>query len=156
MAVADLSNDPANARTHDERNIATIVASLRRFGLQKPLVVDSSGVVRAGNGTLEAARRLEWDSIDCVVTDLKGSEAIAYAVCDNRSTDLSSFDDEVLLATLEGLVIDDEALLEAAGFTETELAALAEGLGAEREDEKQPATKGGDGITCPECGYEFD
>ena len=56
--IADLSEDPANARTHSERNIDAIVASLRRFGQQKPIVVDSNGVVRAGNGTLVAAKAL--------------------------------------------------------------------------------------------------
>ena len=52
LNIADLSADPANARKHSERNIESIMASLRRFGQQKPIVVDKSGVVRAGNGTL--------------------------------------------------------------------------------------------------------
>ncbi len=82
IKLADLSNDPANARKHDDRNIDSIIASLRRFGQQKPIVIDMNNIVRAGNGTLEAARRLGWDSIDCVKTDLKGSDAIAYAADD--------------------------------------------------------------------------
>ena len=49
IAIEKLSNDPANARKHDDRNIEAIVGSLRRFGQQKPIVVDVTGVVRAGN-----------------------------------------------------------------------------------------------------------
>jgi len=37
-----------------------IKASLRRFGQQKPIVVDATNVVRAGNGTLAAAKALGW------------------------------------------------------------------------------------------------
>ena len=55
-SVDSLSADPANVRTHDKRNIDAIKASLRRFGQQKPIVVDGDGVVVAGNGTLAAAQ----------------------------------------------------------------------------------------------------
>lgn len=122
--VAELSHDPANARKHSERNIQAIMGSLKRFGQQKPIVVDSSGVVRAGNGTLEAARILGWEEIDGVETGLQGTEATAYAIADNRTAELAEWDDDVLAATLQGLVTDDEDLLEAVGFDEDELAKL--------------------------------
>ena len=123
-SIAELSNDPANARKHDDRNIESIVASLRRFGQQKPIVVDMNNIVRAGNGTLEAARRLGWDSIDCVKTDLKGSDAIAYAIADNRTSELAEWNSDVLAAQLNGLLADDEELANAAGFTAEEIEAM--------------------------------
>jgi DNA modification methylase len=122
--ISELSQDPANARKHNERNLESIVASLRRFGQQTPIVIDSSSVVRKGNGTLEAAKRLGWDTINCVVTDLKSSDAISYAIADNRTAELAEWDDEVLAAQLNGLLADDPELMEVAGFTEEELAAL--------------------------------
>jgi hypothetical protein len=129
VKVADLSNDPANARKHGEKNIATIVASLRRFGQQKPIVVDSSGVVRAGNGTLEAARQLGWDTIEIQRTELTSSDAIAYAIADNRTSELAEWDDDILAAQLQGLLTEDEELLDAAGFTEDELKGLQDAEG---------------------------
>jgi len=141
VEIGKLTGDPANARKHGERNIRTIVESLSRFGQQKPIVVDSSFCVRAGNGTLEAARSLGWTHLDCVVTDLKGSDAIAYAIADNRTAELAEWDSGVLAATLEGLQFDDEALLAAAGFSEDELAELLKGIGAELDVE------GGGGVT---------
>jgi ParB-like chromosome segregation protein Spo0J len=125
-SIAELSNDPANARKHDDRNIESIVASLRRFGQQKPIVIDMNNIVRAGNGTLEAARRLGWDSIECVKTNLKGSDAIAYAIADNRTSELAEWDSEVLAAQLNGLLVDDEELANAAGFTAEEIEAMLE------------------------------
>lgn len=150
--VADLSNDPANARKHNETNIAAIVASLRRFGQQKPIVIDSNNVVRAGNGTLEAARQLGWDSIQCVVTSLKGSDAIAYAIADNRTAELAEWDDEILAAQLNGLLSESEEIALAAGFTAEEveeMVALSEDDPEIVEDEApeppvDPITKLGD------------
>ena len=123
-SVKDLSNDPANARKHDDKNIGAIVASLRRFGQQKPIVIDSNNVVRAGNGTLQAAMTLGWESIDCVVTSLKGSDAVAYAIADNRTAELAEWDDDILAAQLNGLLADDEELANAAGFTAEEIEAM--------------------------------
>lgn len=122
IEISKLTGDPANARKHGDRNIQTIVESLNRFGQQKPIVVDSSNCVRAGNGTLEAARSLGWTHLDCVVTELKGSDAIAYAIADNRTAELAEWDDGVLIATLEGLQL--EGLLSSAGFSDDELAEL--------------------------------
>jgi ParB-like chromosome segregation protein Spo0J len=135
IAIADLSQDPANARVHPERNLAAITASLRRFGQQTPIVIDKSNVVRKGNGTLQAAIAMGWDSIDCIRTELTSSDAIAYAIADNRSSELAELDDDVLAAQLQGLLTDDEALLEAAGFDEDELNEMLEQFDA---DEIEP------------------
>jgi site-specific DNA-methyltransferase (adenine-specific) len=154
-SIAELSNDPANARKHNDRNIESIIASLRRFGQQKPIVIDITGVVRAGNGTLEAAKRLGWETIDAVTTELKGSDAVAYAIADNRTAELAEWDDDVLAAQLNGLLADDPDLLDAAGFDEDELAALlgeleSDGTTGEIEEDEvpevplDPITKPGD------------
>lgn len=146
-SVQKLSSDPANARKHSDRNIESIVASLRRFGQQKPIVVDKSGVVRAGNGTLEAAKRLGWETIAVVESELVGADMSAYAIADNRTAELAEWDDEILKATLEGL---DDALREAAGFDLSELDELLKEANQEvTEDEvpeppAEPITKPGD------------
>lgn len=153
-SVAELSADPANARKHSERNLDAIKASLTRFGQQKPIVIDSSGVVRAGNGTLAAAKALGWAEIDVVVSNLQGAEAMAYAIADNRTAELAEWDDDVLAATLQSLADEDPALLVDAGFTADELKVLAMDFqpdpsgGAARLDQKKH-------VQCPECGHDF-
>lgn len=127
VEISSLVSDPANVRRHVPRNIDAITASLRRFGQQKPLVIDAAGIVRAGNGTLAAAIALGWTHIQAVRTDLNGSEATAYGIADNRSGDPdvgSTFDDAALADVLAGLRIEDPSLTEAAGFTPAELAKL--------------------------------
>ena len=44
--IAELTHDPANARSHPERNLDAIKESLSRFGQQKPIVVARDGTVK--------------------------------------------------------------------------------------------------------------
>ncbi|MFN0133412.1 MAG: site-specific DNA-methyltransferase [Phycisphaerales bacterium] len=120
--IAGISADPANARIHDERSIEAIKASLQRFGQQKPIVIDPAGVVVAGNGTLEAARALGWTHIAATRSELAGVDRAAYSIADNRTAELSRWDDAALRQIIASLPADAVA---AAGWTSDELEALA-------------------------------
>jgi DNA modification methylase len=104
VAIESLTLDPNNARKHSKRNIDSITASLLRFGQRKPLVVHR-GVVIAGNGTLEAARSIGWNEIKIskVPEDWDEETAKAYAIADNRSSELAEWDDIVLANQLQDL-----------------------------------------------------
>jgi hypothetical protein len=131
--------DPANVRRRDQRAVDAIKASLVRFGQQTPIVCDFKRTIRKGNGTWQAARELGWTEIEVRWTDLKGSEATAYSVADNRTSDLSSFDDTALAETLRALQSEDFPI-EAAGFTDAEVDELIGRLANERlEGEEEPA-----------------
>lgn len=142
VKITELAADPANVRKHNEKNMAAIKASLRRFGQQKPVVVDSAGVVRAGNGTLAAAISLGWSHIDIVRTELQGAEATAYAIADNRTAELAEWDADALAQTMAALEIEDEELARDAGFSAEDVAAMAlsEKLIHEDEAPEPPAT----------------
>lgn len=101
--IDSLKFDPANSRKHDERNIKSIMDSLKMHGQRKPIVLYSDMIV-AGNGTVEAAKRLGWsevwvnsDSFDSI------EHAKAYAVQDNRTAELAAWDDQQLGDTLTEL-----------------------------------------------------
>ena len=162
LKLDKLTLDPVNARTHDKRNIEAIKTSLEKFGQQKPIVVDADNVVRAGNGTLIAARELGWETISVVRTTLAEAEALAYAIADNRTAELAAWDAEALVAAMAS--IKDPELRGAAGFTAREMDALAMSVrGPVEEDEvpeppKKPVTKPGDvwtlgkhRVVCGDC-----
>lgn len=98
--VMSLVSDPNNARLHNDKNLMAIKGSLVKFGQQKPIVVNYKNIVIAGNGTLEAAIALGWNEIDIVRTDLEGSEAMAYALADNRTAELADWDTAMLTSSL--------------------------------------------------------
>ena len=125
VAIDSLVEDSKNARTHSTKNLSAIKASLTKFGQQKPIVIDASNVVVAGNGTMVAARSLGWDELDVVRTELSDDEAKAFAIADNRTAELADWDDEVLAETLLGL---DEELRIATGFAAREIDKLDEAV----------------------------
>jgi DNA modification methylase len=125
--VTELREDPANARAHDERNIDAIRASLAAFGQRKPIVV-REGVVVAGNGTLRAAVALGWDQIAAVdADDLSPAQAAAYALADNRTSELATWDMEALRRAAAALEVDWGAL-DAIGLSAADLDAIARDL----------------------------
>lgn len=148
IEISKLNLDPSNARKHPTKNINAIKGSLAKFGQQKPIVVDKNNVVIAGNGTLEAAKALGWSKINMVKTSLTGTEAIAFALADNRTSEIAEWDWDILSKTLEGLKNEnfDTTLI---GFLEqTELP----DLGAEINETAADDLKA---IECPECGHKF-
>jgi hypothetical protein len=59
VKIADLHEDPANARKHGEKNRATVRASLQEFGQVEALVVEAgTGRVLGGNCRLAELRAL--------------------------------------------------------------------------------------------------
>lgn len=130
VKIDEISPDPANVRKHSDRNLSAIVASLRKFGQQKPIVVNAEGIILAGNGTYEAAKRLGWDKIDVVRSNLKGSDATGFAIADNRTAELAEWDDTALAETLRALQ-SEEFDVEAAGWQEDEIDALLEKLASD-------------------------
>ena len=120
IPISELYADPSNVRKHSDKNIKAIEASLKRFGQQKPIVIDKNNVVRAGNGTLQAATNLGWEKIWVSKSKLSPSELTAYAIADNRTAELAEWDMEALGLQLAEL----EADLSDIGFDEIDMTAL--------------------------------
>src|SRR5688572_22975680 len=56
--IADLMERNGNPRLHNRRQMRAIVASIRRFGITQPILIDEHGVIIAGHGRVRAAREL--------------------------------------------------------------------------------------------------
>lgn len=137
VPVASLHEDPANARRHGERNTRAILASYAEFGQQKPIVATKAGKVIAGNGQLAVVRGMGWSHVAVVTFDSEDeARAMAFAIADNRTSELAEWDPAVLAAQLEKLKeldFDVDALL---AFDDSETAAL---LGAASEEDREAA-----------------
>lgn len=111
---------PRNPRRGD---IAAITDSLRRFGQQKPIVVQkSTGHIVAGNHLFRAAEALGWDKIAANVVDMTDDQAKAFLIADNRTADLGAYDQEELAKLLGELSADGQ--LWATGYDEDDVAEL--------------------------------
>ena len=128
VGIDEVHEDPANARVGHA--VDRIAASLRQYGQRKPIVANraQAGRVIAGSGTLRAARSLGWGHIAVVWVEEDAASATGYAIADNRTGDLSTWD----LAALRDLTaaLPDDIFT---GFEEGELEALLGG-GKEQRD----------------------
>ena len=143
VAIDDLDLDPRNARKHDAKNLKAIADSLEQFGQRKPIVVWGRTVV-AGNGTLVAARSLGWKEISIArVPDSWSADQVkAYALADNRSAELASWDEQVLASQLLELQ-EAEFDVELLGF-EIPVEPLQDVLEDEIPEQVEPKSKLGD------------
>ena len=146
VPIESLVGDPANVRKHDQKNLDAIKGSLARFGQQKPVVVGAHNVVIAGNGTVAAALSLGWKEIAIVRSELIGPDATAYAIADNRTAELATWDNDALAQQLAAIQINDEDLARATGFDAREIERLSKGNEVVEDEVPEPPA---DPITKP-------
>ncbi len=141
VPIADLVLDPANARSHPERNLDAIKASLARFGQAEPLVVQArTRRVVGGNGRLVAMRALGWTECDVVELDLDDLQATSLGIALNRTSELAEWDLPALGKLLDTL--QAEGALDGVGFDEAEIQQLLDGLSGDPvglEQDQAPA-----------------
>jgi hypothetical protein len=104
--------DPDNAKLHPDESVDGIAASLKEFGQYKPVVFwypsgCGAPVVKAGNGTLRAAKKLGWKRL--AMTEFKGTEreAKTIAILDNKLPELAPWNMDVLAAQVAELGMAD-------------------------------------------------
>jgi len=108
-------------------DVDAIAGSFAEFGQRKAIVArhtaDGRGEVTAGNHALAAATRLGWTDIAVVWVDDDDLRAKAFALADNHTAELGSYD-RVALAEMVGLVAAEPDLLAATAYTAADLAEL--------------------------------
>jgi ParB-like chromosome segregation protein Spo0J len=127
-----------NPRTHTPAQIDQIAASIAEFGFTNPILVGSDGMIVAGHGRLEAARKLGLKTVPVIVLDhLTPTQRRALVIADNKLALNAGWDEELLsleLAELQDLDYD----LELTGFSHEELNRL---LSVETDDVKSYANQ---------------
>jgi hypothetical protein len=98
--------DPDNAKLHPDESVDAIASSLAAYGQYKPVVFwmrDGVPIVKAGNGTLRAAKKLGWERL--AMTEFKGTErdAKTIALLDNKIPELAPWNPTVLAAQVAEL-----------------------------------------------------
>ena len=102
--IARLKPYAKNARTHSDDQVAKIAASLVEYGWTAPVMVADDGEIVAGHGRLLAAQHLGLNEVPIIrLSHLTPEQVRAYRIADNRLSELSGWDDELLAAELHAL-----------------------------------------------------
>jgi DNA modification methylase len=118
--VSEIKPYENNPRVNDDA-VDAVAASIREFGFQQPLVLDTEGVIIVGHTRWKAAQKLGLDKVPVhVAKDLSPAQIKAYRIADNQTNTLAEWDAELLpleLHDLEALDFDLSLL----GFAEDDL-----------------------------------
>lgn len=120
VKLGQLNTDLVTARTHDERNVDAIAASLKEHGQYLPILIQRSSLsIVKGKGVYLAMRKLGWDECDVHFMDVDNVTATRIALRDNRSGELAGWDNPALADLL--MQLED---FESLGWNQDEFDAL--------------------------------
>ena len=85
-----------NPRFNDDA-VDAVARSIKEFGWQQPIVIDSEMVVIAGHTRLKAAERLGLTEVPVIVAEnLTPEQVKAYRIADNKSAELAEWNLQLL------------------------------------------------------------
>jgi ParB-like chromosome segregation protein Spo0J len=114
-----LKGDPKNPRLHSPQQIRALGRNIQKYGFTNPILVDPDDNVIAGHGRLEASKLISLPTVPIIRLNLSQAQSKALNLWDNRSSDLSHFDDKLLGLALQQ-VIELKIDIEDTGFSVAE------------------------------------
>lgn len=113
-----------NSRTHNDEQVAQIVASIKEFGFTNPILIGADDVIIAGHGRLLAAQRMGLKEVPIVrLPHLTETQRRALVIADNKIALNAGWDEEMLALEMKELG-DLDFDLDLLGFSLDELKEL--------------------------------
>ena len=92
-----------NPRINDNA-VDAVAESIKEFGFKVPIVIDKSNVIIAGHTRLKASKKLGLKQVPCIIADdLSEDQVKAFRLVENKTNELATWDDELLMQELEDL-----------------------------------------------------
>ena len=103
VKVADLKEYENNPRKN-KKAVAAVAESIKLAGFKNPIIIDKDGVIIAGHTRKAAAESLGFDTVPCIIADdLTPEQAAAFRLADNKTAELSEWDDDKLAEEIKAL-----------------------------------------------------
>lgn len=88
-----------NARKN-ERTVEALKKSISKYGFNQPLVLDTKNVIITGHARYKAIMQLGYTEVECVIADLSEQKAKEYRIADNKTHELTIWDNDELMIEL--------------------------------------------------------
>lgn len=143
----ELRTSSKNVRRHTDKQLKEYVRSIEKFEQIKPVVIDESGEILAGNGLYLALKQMGRETCECyIIRNLSAKDKKKLMLADNRVyelgiTDMDIFDeiireldgdvdvpgwDEDLIAMMNASFRDVDDMIESYGsYDESDVAKLS-------------------------------
>ena len=113
-----------NPREIPMESVQKVMASIREFGNNQPIVVDKEYVIVVGHNRWKALKELGKKTAFIIRREFNKSDAMAYRIMDNRSGEESKWANKLLASELN-ILKDENFDLNLTGFNLTELENLS-------------------------------
>ena len=106
MPIASIKPYDKNPRRNDDA-VDAVANSITEFGFKNPIIVDNNLVIIAGHTRLKAAKKLGLKEVPVIIaSDLSEDQAKAYRLVDNRTSELASWDYDLLADEIADIDLD--------------------------------------------------
>lgn len=141
LSIGDLKPDPRAPRRHKKPQIKALAKSIAAFGFNVPVLIDADNMIIAGHARVAAAREVGLQTVPAIRLEHLDDAAVrAFMIADNRMSELSDWDDQLLGTILKDLSLLDLSFdIEATGFSVAEIDLRIEGLGTEADNDAADA-----------------
>lgn len=139
-----------NPRNNDEA-VKYVAESIKEFGFKIPMVIDSENVIVCGHTRYKAAKELGIEEVPCIIADdLTEDQIKAFRLADNKVSEFSKWDIEMLNSELEELELD------MSGFGFLEIVDIdVDSFFEDTETKEKKQEEEEKEIICPHCGMSF-
>ena len=104
VSINDVKPYENNPRKN-KKGVEAVANSLREFGWQQPIVVDADMTIIAGHTRMLAAKKLKLKTVPVVIAKGLSEEKVkAYRLADNKTGELTSWDDDLLRSELDEIM----------------------------------------------------
>lgn len=86
-----------NPRKISPEAVEAVRKSISEFGMQQPILVDANYVIIAGHTRLQALRAIGATEVPVYVADMSEDRAREFRLVDNRTSELTAWDEELLI-----------------------------------------------------------
>lgn len=163
VAVEDIKPYWRNPRRIPAEAIEAVATSIREYGYQQPIVVDTDMVVIVGHTRLQALKKLGITEVPVYISDLPEAKAKEYRLIDNRTGEMTTWDHSALVlelrefetSLLESFFPDIDLeigqIRDAVNVTNEDVAKAEESIKKVKEAETILTTE----VVCPSCFHSF-
>jgi len=123
LAIKDITPYANNPRKND-RSLPKVKASIKEFGFKQPIVVDKENVIIVGHTRYHASLDLGLKKVPVLVaSDLTDAQVKAYRIADNKVSEDSEWDIDLLKLEL-GEIDKSNIAVDITGFSKAEIESL--------------------------------
>lgn len=119
--LSDLKPYENNPRNNDKA-VEPVAESIKKFGFKVPIIIDKNNVIICGHTRYRAAKRLKLKTVPCILADdLTDEQVRAFRLADNKVSEFSFWNDELVALEINRLSDIDMVDMEVFGFEKNDL-----------------------------------